>query len=111
MSYECPKCHHKFNYQSVHCENWRDKEKSFGCPNCKQFFYKVQVGKVEYKQFFIAFFWSCASFALLFFLLPEVWWKQALFQIIPILIFSILATRAGRNIKLDLIPVSEKTEI
>lgn len=108
--YECPKCHHKFNDQSVYCEDWRDKEKCFGCPNCKLFFSKLLVGKMDWVQFVRAFAWSALVYVLLFMVLPEVWWANTLMLFIPILIFSLLAVRANRNIKLKLTPISEAKE-
>ncbi len=40
MSTKCIECGHKFSLREALCEDWRDPEKSFGCPNCKTFFKK-----------------------------------------------------------------------
>lgn len=40
MSIKCPECQRKFNYQTALCDDWRDPNKSFGCPHCGTFFVK-----------------------------------------------------------------------
>lgn len=40
MSTKCPECQTVFTYQDALCEDWRDPNKSFGCPNCQTFFVK-----------------------------------------------------------------------
>lgn len=36
--YTCPECGTGFNDQTAYCEDWRDKDKKFGCPGCRIFF-------------------------------------------------------------------------
>ena len=40
MSVKCPECQSIFTYQDALCEDWRDPNRSFGCPNCETFFVK-----------------------------------------------------------------------
>ena len=102
MSYECPMCRHQFNDQTVYCENWREKDKCFGCPDCKQFFYKVHVGKVKYMDYAIAFFISMLVSVILFFLLPNTWLGRSINMLLPVIIVSVLTVRISRKIKLEL---------
>lgn len=44
MNYRCPECTHRFSDQTALCNNWRIREKSFGCPQCQTFFLKKTVG-------------------------------------------------------------------
>ncbi|WP_020209991.1 hypothetical protein [Gilvimarinus chinensis] len=37
MKFQCAKCSHIFTERTAICEDWRIKEKSFGCPSCKIF--------------------------------------------------------------------------
>ena len=40
MATKCPECSHKFTRREALCVDWKDPEKSFGCPNCGTFFTK-----------------------------------------------------------------------
>jgi len=48
MATRCPECAQKFTAHTALCEDWRDPEKSFGCPHCGTFFVKdMNPGKRE----------------------------------------------------------------
>ena len=38
INYECLSCGEKFDSTTLYCEDWRDPNRSLGCPNCKTFF-------------------------------------------------------------------------
>lgn len=38
--YDCPNCSHTFKEIEAYCVDWRDPEKSFGCPSCETFLRK-----------------------------------------------------------------------
>ncbi|RXJ73191.1 hypothetical protein CS022_10570 [Veronia nyctiphanis] len=38
FKYDCTECGHKFDSQSLYCEDWSNPERKLGCPNCKTFF-------------------------------------------------------------------------
>lgn len=40
MKYKCPECNSLFSDQETLCQDWRDKRRSLGCPNCLSFFLK-----------------------------------------------------------------------
>jgi CXXC-20-CXXC protein len=40
MEYSCEECGTKFSAHEAYCENWRETNKKFGCPNCKTMYYK-----------------------------------------------------------------------
>jgi hypothetical protein len=40
MATKCPECSNKFKIQETLCDDWRDPNKSFGCPHCGTFFVK-----------------------------------------------------------------------
>jgi hypothetical protein len=40
MSTKCLECEHEFSLHEALCEDWRDPEKSFVCPNCGTFYKK-----------------------------------------------------------------------
>lgn len=40
MKMKCPECGGEFNAQTALCEDWRDPNKSLGCPHCGTFFIK-----------------------------------------------------------------------
>ncbi len=40
MKTQCPACRKTFSAREALCENWRDPEKSFGCPHCGTFIRK-----------------------------------------------------------------------
>ena len=37
---ECSVCQHEFSHSEALCDDWRDPNKSFGCPKCETFFVK-----------------------------------------------------------------------
>jgi hypothetical protein len=110
MSYECPKCRHQFNDQTVYCENWREKEKCFGCPNCKQFFYKVHVGQVKYMDYLPALLISIFVAVLLFFSLPNTPWARFINMFLPVIMVSVWTARLSRKIKLELKMVNDEAQ-
>lgn len=40
MATKCPNCGLKFRASEALCVDWRDPERSFGCPHCETFFVK-----------------------------------------------------------------------
>ncbi len=40
LNFECANCQAIFNERQAKCENWRFKERSFGCPRCGAFLEK-----------------------------------------------------------------------
>jgi hypothetical protein len=40
MSTKCPECSNRFTLQEALCGDWKDPNKSFGCPHCGTFFVK-----------------------------------------------------------------------
>jgi hypothetical protein len=37
MTYECPECTNKFTSKTALCLDWKDSNKSLGCPHCGTF--------------------------------------------------------------------------
>ena len=40
MATKCPSCSKKFNARQALCHDWKDPNRSFGCPHCGTFFVK-----------------------------------------------------------------------
>lgn len=48
MSSKCTECGYKFTLRSGLCDDWKDPNKSFGCPECRTFYVKDM--KPKYKE-------------------------------------------------------------
>ena len=47
MATKCPNCELKFRAKEALCVDWKDPEKSFGCPHCEKFFIRDMNSKKE----------------------------------------------------------------
>lgn len=47
--YQCSLCHTEFSDHDAYCENWKEPDKSFGCPKCKTMFRKIAPSHWRYK--------------------------------------------------------------
>lgn len=42
---KCPKCSERFSARTALCEDWKNPERSFGCPHCGTFFVRKEENK------------------------------------------------------------------
>lgn len=47
--YTCPECGAGFNEQTAYCEDWRDRDRAFGCPTCHTFF-RMDYSKIRNRK-------------------------------------------------------------
>lgn len=47
MATTCQKCDRKFTARQALCHDWRDPERSFGCPHCFTFYVKDMAPKLS----------------------------------------------------------------
>lgn len=52
--YQCPNCDTEFDSSSAYCEDWREKDRSFACPNCKTFYRVILTKRQNWPTLFVA---------------------------------------------------------
>ena len=90
MTYTCPKCTEQFSDRTAYCENWRNKEKRFGCPHCKTFYIRKFIRSTIHTKILIAVLTSILLTAILFSLLMG---KSLLFMLVTTLLSCYLGYR------------------
>ena len=99
--YLCPKCNTEFDDRTLYCEDWRIKEKKFGCPHCKTFFYKSIETSFNWKKAIIVFIAiSIVNLASVYYFKFNSW------HIMPVVMTFIIATSLGTQHKTSLKEVS-----
>ena len=88
MKIQCEVCGNIFPEEKAHCEDWRDSEKSFGCPKCKTFLIKPMV-EFNLKRLFKILLEALSALVILYFLLKAVEYSKSISGIGPLFVYTV----------------------
>lgn len=92
--YQCTECQHVFNDHTAYCEDWQDKQKAFGCPECKAF-YRKREKKFDPVQFCLLVFLVIPAFVIVFnSVIPMRLWGIIFFVVVMVIYMTYIGKQA-----------------